>query len=458
MYYITFNNVRTTITDIDDIYKIKKPENIKELYLHDNKLTKLDKDKFSNFTQLQRLNLSNNKLTELDKDIFLNLTQLQKLYLTNNYLTELDKNIFVNLTQLQDLRLSNNNLTELDKDIFSNLTQLHTLHLYNNKLTELDKDIFSNLTQLQRLNLSNNNLTELDKELFSNFTLLKFLSLSNNNLTELDKDIFSNLTQLQTLYLHNNNLTELDKNIFSNLTLLQDLRLSHNKLTKLPISIINCRNLTYIFYADNEFNYIPPNIQRFLDNITQHTNKIQIYNDSQNVHNHSIQESIKTSLQNILNIPKNINKDTLINDLIQNNYMNEHSMRLLLEYCQNTSIHSVLNITFEESLLHILEYINQELVEHKKEILKILEMEILDSECKCFTGRISRLINCLNGFSDLVQINIPDNMAISNVIVMIKNNYKGNNLDELKDIITKELLDRGYSEDKINEYIDYVEI
>jgi len=58
----------------------------------------------------------------------------------------------------------------------------------------------------------------------------------------------------------------------------------------------------------------------------------------------------------------------------------------------------------------------------------------------------------------LVQVKIPDNMAISNVIVMIKNNYKGDNVEELKDIIKNELSERGYDDDKINEYIDYVEI
>ena len=287
---------------------------------------------------------------------------------------------------------------------------------------------------------------------------IKELDLNHNNLTELPKNIFSNLTLLQELYLHDNNLTQLDKNIFSNLTQLQDLNLSINKLTELPTSIIRCNNLNYINYSYNEINYIPPNIQRFLDNINQQTNEIQIYNDSQNVHNHSIQESIKTSLENILIIPKNINKELLVSDIIDNNYMNEHSFRLLLEYCQDASVHTVLNITFEESLLHVLEFINQKLLEHKKEILKILEMEILDSECKCFTGRISRLINCLNGFNDLVQIKIPDNMGISNVIVMIRNNYKGSVVNELKEIITKELYERGYEKEKINEYLDYVEI
>ena len=44
-----------------------------------------------------------------------------------------------------------------------------------------------------------------------------------------------------------------------------------------------------------------------------------------------------------------------------------------------------------------------------------------DSVCKCFTGRMSRLINCLNGFDDLVEIKISDKEQIGNIIVTIRN-------------------------------------
>jgi hypothetical protein len=138
--------------------------------------------------------------------------------------------------------------------------------------------------------------------------------------------------------------------------------------------------------------------------------------------------------------------------------MNDRSLRLLLEYTQDDSVHSVLNITFEEALLHVLEYINLELKDNRNDILNILETEILDSECKCFTGRISRLINCLNGYTQLVKVEIPDNMAISNIIIMVKNSYKGDNVDELKGLVKTELLERGYVLDTITEYIEYVDI
>jgi Leucine-rich repeat (LRR) protein len=409
MYYITFDNAKVELKSVNDIYTIPNPTTVKSLNLSSCNLTDLDTDIFKNITNLQQLYLDNNKLTTLDNNIFKHLTNLQELYLYNNLLSHLDNDIFKYLTNLQYLYLSDNNISSLDNDIFKNLTNLQELYLYNNLLTHIDNDIFKHLTNLQELFLDYNKLTTLNKDIFKHLTNLTYLNLNNNKLNHLDNDIFNTLTNLQILNLINNNLTTL------------------------PSSITHCRQLNEIYYSDNEINYIPPNIQRFLNNLTQTSKTIQIYNDSQNVHNHHIQECIKTSLENILNYPKSINKSSLINELF-NSKMNDRSLRLLLEYCNDNSVHSVLNITFEEALLHVLEYINLELKANRDDILNILETEILDSECKCFTGRISRLINCLNGYTPLVKVEIPDNMAISNIIVMVKNSYKGDNVDELKEV------------------------
>jgi hypothetical protein len=371
---------------------------------------------------------------------------------------ELDNYDFIKkCIKLKTLNLNNNNLNNLDKDLFKYNTQLKFLLLHDNNLTNLDKNLFKDLILLEFLYLSNNNLTNLDKDLFKYNIQLQELNLSWNKLTNLDKDLFKYNTQLQILILNNNKLINLDRDLFTYNTQLKTLILSNNNLTLLPKSIINLNRLEILRYQNNEIEYIPPNLQRFLNRLNQIDNNLQIYNDNQNVHNHSIQEGIKSSLENILNIPKTINKDKLIQNIINSN-ISEKSIRLLLEYCQDTSIHTVLEINFEEALLHILEFINLQCSEHKDEIYSIIDTEIQDSECKCFTGRISRLINCLNGFTDKVQVTIPDNMAISNIIVMLKQNYSGDNEEELKEEVKKALLERGYDEQIINTYIEFVEL
>ena len=97
--------------------------------------------------------------------------------------------------------------------------------------------------------------------------------------------------------------------------------------------------------------------------------------------------------------------------------------------------------------------------EYKNEIFKILGIEVQESDCKCFTGRISRLVNCLNGFDENIKINISINEQISNVILVIKNKLENENSyssEKHKELIKEELIKRDIDETIINEWLVYV--
>jgi hypothetical protein len=149
--------------------------------------------------------------------------------------------------------------------------------------------------------------------------------------------------------------------------------------------------------------------------------------------------------------------DNLNNVIIDNNFINNQTKTILFEYISSKDVHSILNVTFAELLINILSFIDQH--EFKNEIYKILEQEMNDTICKCFTGRMSRLINCLHGFDDHIVINISNNEQIGNIIILIKdkllseNNYS---IELHKDIVMKELYDRGYEKNVIDEWIDYI--
>jgi hypothetical protein len=149
---------------------------------------------------------------------------------------------------------------------------------------------------------------------------------------------------------------------------------------------------------------------------------------------------------------KNIN-----NIIINNNFIDNKTKTILFEYISSKNVHSILNITFAELLINVLSFIDQH--QFKNEIYKVLEQEMNDTICKCFTGRMSRLINCLNGFDDNIVIHISNNEQIGNIIILIKdkliaeNNYT---IELHKDIVTKELYDRCYTKDVIDEWIQYI--
>ena len=83
-----------------------------------------------------------------------------------------------------------------------------------------------------------------------------------------------------------------------------------------------------------------------------------------------------------------------------------------------------------------------------------------DSLCKCYTGRLSRLINCLNGFFDDVEVKIGDNQQIGNIISLVRQQLekKGEvNNNEWKRLVTKELQERKYTKEEIETWTSYIE-
>ena len=116
-------------------------------------------------------------------------------------------------------------------------------------------------------------------------------------------------------------------------------------------------------------------------------------------------------------------------------------------------------LSFAEVLWYVLCTINVDFNnETQDEIKRILNIDMNDSLCKCFTGRISRVINCLSSFSEMVNIKIKDESQIGNIIVMVKNTLgEDYTIDKHKEIVRKELLEREYDEEVIEKWIEYIE-
>ena len=80
-----------------------------------------------------------------------------------------------------------------------------------------------------------------------------------------------------------------------------------------------------------------------------------------------------------------------------------------------------------------------------------------ESQYKCITGRYSRLVSCLAGFTDLVKINISSSDQISNIIILTRNKLADNyNVLEHKQMVEYEMKERGYGQDVIDKWIIYI--
>ena len=396
-------------------------------------LYRLNLGKFNN---LEILYCDDNRLKSID-DIS-NCTSLQVLHCDGNQLSNLDG--LSNCTSLKVLNCSYNQLENLDGLI--NCTSLQELYCQNNQLENLDGLI--NCTSLQELNCDNNQLSNLDS--LSNCTSLQKLDCSNNKLSNLDS--LSNCTSLQVLWCYDNKLTNLD--CLSNCTSLQKLYCWCNQLTTL-LPIRNLRNLNYVRYDNNPFEGPHhPAILRIFDR--NKSIKNTIYSDTQNVHDSEITKSVNTSINNLMKAhSKSLKSENeIISKLIEIKFPRIED---LLNYFQIEDIHSYFNLTYFE--IFQLVFAEIEHLKYSPEILRRLEEELNDASCMCFTGRISRTVNSLSGFSDLVSINISETSQINAVMSLIKNDFENNKIkeEELLNIVRNRLEEYDINNDTIEFYL-----
>jgi len=391
------------------------------------------------FTKLKHLTLFEiqyNKLSNIPECI-VHFPNLRILNLSSNLITVITDEIGM-LHHLQCLYLSSNQISSVSPSL-SNLVNLTELHLYNNILTEIPECI-GHLARLRTLDLSLNRISHIPDFVFNLANTLKYLNLSHNHISEIPEWIE------RFLYL-------------------DYLNLSINRITAIPISIIRCLSLSTFDYHGNPVENIAPQVRRFLNQIIYRRpirfEELYIYNDGENVHNHNIQKCIRQSIENItaqsLGI---IDYDKVISLVLSDTVLTENTKRLILEYCENLDVHSTLQLTFKELLGYIWHTILKMSEETQNEVKQVMNSEMSDSECKCFTGRLSRLINSLNGFSPLVKIEIDNGQQIANIIALEKRKLddQGNyTVEKHKEMVVAEMTERGYDELVINVWINAIE-
>lgn len=261
------------------------------------------------------------------------------------------------------------------------------------------------------------------------------------------------LVNLRDFSCHENQISKIPKEI-GQLINLRTFSGSSNKISEIPIEITRCMHLDTFYYSNNAIEYIPPQVRRFFD-MRRFVQKV--YNDTQSVHNHNIQTGIFNSISYIMQKKPLLTPENLKTNILNNNILEQKTKEIIFEYIEDKSVHSILNITFEELLISVYDFILNH--EHQEELFKILDKEMNDSICKCFTGRISRLINTLNGFDDNIKIQISDAEQIGNICVIIKQKLEdtGKYSDELfKKLIEEELLKRNYERAIIEEWLENI--
>ena len=393
--------------------------------------------------EYEEMNLRGLFLKEFPMEL-LNFKEMKVLDLFDTKLISIPPEIG-ELINIKILFLSHNKLTSIPPEI-GQLVNIEVLDFSYNKLTSILPEL-RQLINLQRLYLYGNQLTSFPKEL-GQLVNLKGLDLSNNQLTSIPIEI-GQLVNLKVLYLHDNQLTSIPPEL-GQLVNLQELDLSHNELTFIPPELGQLRNIRSLYIDNNPIDYLPPPIQRLLDRQNQGQN---VYQDKQSIHNSGIQKSFRESVNRLLSKKPDLSLEKTLEEIVSSELSNECKSSLV-EYSSREDIHGELNITFGELLIAVWDRIHDH--KNKQDILPILSQEMSDALCMCFTGRMTRLVNTLSGFVSDVSIHISDNEQISNLVLLTKEKVIPYNVDSHKALFQKEMEERGYSIDIINEWVSYL--
>ena len=377
---------------------------------------------------------------ELIENFFEKFPNLKKLNLGKNQSSDL--RTLSGLLQLETLFLFENQISDLSP--LSGLLQLKELYLYHNQISDMSP--ITTLLQLKKLNLTGNQISDLSP--LTGLLQLKELNLYHNQISDLRP--LAELLQLETLYLYENQISDLSP--LTGLLQLEKLHLDRNRISDLN-PLVYLRNLTTLTYRENPLDIQTVQTTRFLQRLEIGSSSRQsIYNDGQNVHNTHIQKSICKSLVNLLKDPQ---PEFSLQKIVDNKLLPDKTKSLLVEYCEEKSIHSVHLITFEELLGYVWSRIENS--SSSEDLFKILSEQIEDAECKCFTGRFNRVLSVLVGFYDDIVINISDNDRIGGIISIIGENIIPYNSEEHRNRSRERLLEEGYPEEMIEEWLSYIE-
>uniref|UniRef100_A0A3Q2DLR1 Toll-like receptor 13 n=1 Tax=Cyprinodon variegatus TaxID=28743 RepID=A0A3Q2DLR1_CYPVA len=250
---------------------------LKELYLNNNRISKLEKCVTKNLDNLKVLDLSNNQLKTFEDTFKVSLHKLEALDISHNPIKYLDTDEFQHLKSLKDLKVET--YLFVNVPYFSGLESLENLVVYLNTNTYLkslqsnnDKASAKIKTQkhLTLIGSSNYELMPFHviKEMLKAYENVETFSVFNIYINDLDVETFELNLQLKSLTLSSMDLLYFNSTLLLPLPNLQNLDLSKSKLRSLDFLVqANLSALRSLKLTDNEITVISETVFQSLPSL-----------------------------------------------------------------------------------------------------------------------------------------------------------------------------------------------
>ena len=141
-----------------------------------------------------------------------------------------------------------------------------------------------------------------------------------------------------------------------------------------------------------------------------------IFKNSQNVHNRSIEESVEKLIEFISSyIPRSVSpytfdkaKEEIEDCIARETDLNQDILnKAIIRITIDRATYGRFNMTLSTIISKMWTYIQDS--QYKTELEKRLLEELIDSHNKCSSGYVSRIVNCISGFGDVsLQISFED--------------------------------------------------
>ncbi|XP_077156117.1 LOW QUALITY PROTEIN: relaxin receptor 1 [Paroedura picta] len=241
----------------------KKYQDLKKLYLQDNKISFVSGHAFRGLYNLTKLYLSHNNITYLKPCVFEDLHKLEWLVIENNNIKCISPLTFYGLNSLILLVLMNNAVTQLpDEHLCQHMPRLHWLDFEGNKIHYLKNATFISCRSLTVLVLRRNEISSLNENSFSHLHRLAELDLANNQIKSFPSYLFRDLKELSQLNISCNPVQKIQADQFDYLVKLNSLSLEGIEITTIQRRMFSpLRNLSHIYFKKFQYCGYAPHVR-----------------------------------------------------------------------------------------------------------------------------------------------------------------------------------------------------
>lgn len=160
---VAYNRISTLP---DFVFYNNSYRGLKDLMVHENKITTVGAYAFRGLRLLKTVDMSDNNISTIDPYTFKTNTRLQRLMLVRNVIAFDRLQTFLISHSLETLVLSRNRITQIHELTFMGLPNLKNLVLNDNSLSHVAPNSFKSLSRLHYLSLANTGVYRLSESMF----------------------------------------------------------------------------------------------------------------------------------------------------------------------------------------------------------------------------------------------------------------------------------------------------